>query len=119
MCGVHAMVVMPSSTAMRAICSDMSRLRDPSSMPGRMWLWRSITAGVLLAPEGTQIHAGKQGCGHGVRWNVHVEFDERVHQESEQADAAHDRKRLLAAQPPALARIAHQRHGPSTCQPRK
>src|SRR6478672_2296436 len=36
MCGVAAIVVVPAARAARANCSE-------PSIPGRMWLWRSIT----------------------------------------------------------------------------
>ena len=44
MCGVHAVMRMPSATAMRAISSDVASSGAPSSMPGSMWQWRSIMA---------------------------------------------------------------------------
>ena len=42
MCGVQAIVRMPSATAIRAISSDVSRSGAPSSIPGRRWQCRSI-----------------------------------------------------------------------------
>jgi hypothetical protein len=36
MCGVQTIASMPSSAAMRHSSSDVSRLREPSSIPGRM-----------------------------------------------------------------------------------
>src|SRR4051812_26502795 len=97
MCGVHAMSVMPSATAMRAISSDMSRLREPSSMPGRIWLWRSIT-GRLLAVQGPQVDARQQRRHDRIGGDVHVEFHQRMQEEAEQAQAAQGAQHLVAAQ---------------------
>ena len=36
-------VRVPAATAARASASESSSVRGPSSMPGRMWQWRSIT----------------------------------------------------------------------------
>ena len=44
MCGVHAVVRMPSATAMRAISREVASSGEPSSMPGSRWQWRSIIA---------------------------------------------------------------------------
>ena len=40
---VHAIVVVPASTAACAIRIDSGTDSGPSSIPGRMWQWRSIT----------------------------------------------------------------------------
>jgi len=42
MCGVQAMVLMPSADAMRAMANDMARSFEPSSIPGSRWQCRSI-----------------------------------------------------------------------------
>src|SRR5262245_21314582 len=42
MCGVHAIVLMPSDDATQAIANDISRSFEPSSIPGSRWQCRSI-----------------------------------------------------------------------------
>jgi hypothetical protein len=42
MCGVQAIVLMPSAAASRAIANDMARSFEPSSIPGSKWECRSI-----------------------------------------------------------------------------
>src|SRR3954453_13852387 len=51
MCGVATMSCVPASTAARAIDRLKSRFAGPSSRPGRMWQWRSITADLLRRLE--------------------------------------------------------------------
>src|SRR5262249_27302896 len=51
MCGVHAMVVMPSDDAIRAIANDISRFFAPSSIPGSRWLCRSINFSLSVRPH--------------------------------------------------------------------
>jgi hypothetical protein len=47
MCGVQAIVLMPSAAASRAIANDMARSFEPSSIPGSRWECRSIN----LSPD--------------------------------------------------------------------
>ena len=42
-CGVATIVRVPAATAARARASASSSVAGPSSIPGRMWQWRSIT----------------------------------------------------------------------------
>src|SRR3712207_1548857 len=48
MCGVATITWIPASAALRAIATLKSKLTGPSSRPGRMWQWRSITSGRTL-----------------------------------------------------------------------
>src|SRR5215218_2754697 len=53
MCGVAQISRIPSLSATRAISTLSSRSRAPSSSPGRMWQWRSITACSMAAVDST------------------------------------------------------------------
>src|ERR687893_1569550 len=71
MCGVATITWMPASAALRAIATLKSRFTGPSSRPGRMWQWRSITSARTL------LGRLEDGC-HGEQQDLQVEPERPV-----------------------------------------
>ena len=111
MCGVHAVVRMPSAAAMRAISSDIASSVAPSSMPGSRWQWRSITAGPdRSATPGMQHHAGQRCEPHRVGRHVQREIEQAVQDQRQQPDAGGDLQHGEAARAFAPQQLAHPHH---------
>ena len=97
MCGVHAMMRMPSAAAMRAISSDVASSGEPSSMPGSMWQWRSIIGDYRVCrgiPSARSLHATMEHHArqrrepHRIRRHVQREVEHAVQDHRQQPDPA-------------------------------
>src|SRR5918999_1003809 len=91
MCGVATITWMSFSAAARAMATLKSRLTGPSSSPGRMWQWRSITSARTLLGR---LEDGR----HGEQQDLQVE-PERPVLDVVVVPLDPVRERRLAAQP--------------------
>ena len=72
------MIEMPFSTAIRAISIESLQLLGPSSRPGKMWQWESMSKGEVLFDDSDvarhYVGGGWVGCCWRRRWRFGCGF---------------------------------------------